>query len=82
LLSYACPALLITVVLPLAIIPATLYSREYKPAGRDNGEGQDDSDEQSRAGVREQRGAGIMARGRMTLMSREGKALESKEGQG
>ena len=48
--------------------------------GRDNGKGQDDSDEQSRAGVREQRGAGIMAKDRTTVMSRAGQALESKEG--
>ena len=50
--------------------------------GRDNGRGQDDSDEQGRAGDREQREAGIMARGRTTAMNKGGQALGSKEGQG
>ena len=48
----------------------------------DNGKGQDDCAKQSRAGVREQRGAGIMARGKTTVMNQAGQALKSKEGQG
>ncbi len=48
----------------------------------DNGKGQDDSDEQSRAGVREYKGVGIMSRGRTTEMRRAGQVLESKERQG
>ena len=38
--------------------------------------------EQSRAGDREQRGPGIMAKDKTTVMSRAGQALESKKGQG